>query len=78
MVLGQKKGGVPFLGQGGDPATGGGVHIPRDLVHDVRGKWSERSTRWIGAAFAVIRSIFVPTLTYGHELWLVTKRTRSG
>ncbi|KAI3371651.1 hypothetical protein L3Q82_024216 [Scortum barcoo] len=24
------------------------------------------------------RSIYVPTLTYGHELWVMTERTRSG
>ncbi|KAK3512527.1 hypothetical protein QTP70_015639 [Hemibagrus guttatus] len=55
--------------------------------------------RWIGAAAAVMRSmyrsvvvkkelsqkaklsiyqsIYVPTLTYGHELWVMTKRVRS-
>ena len=26
---------------------------------------------------SVDRLIFVPTLTYGHDLWVVTKRTRS-
>ncbi|TWW80631.1 hypothetical protein D4764_01G0004460 [Takifugu flavidus] len=25
----------------------------------------------------IYRSIFVPTLTYGHELWVMTERTRS-
>ena len=25
----------------------------------------------------VEESMFVPTLTYGHELWVVTERTRS-
>ena len=29
------------------------------------------------AKFSILRSIFVPTLTYGHELWVVTERTRS-
>ncbi len=37
--------------------------------------------RWIGATSAVMwsidRSIYVPTLTYGHELWVMTERTRS-
>uniref|UniRef100_A0A8C6MJS2 Reverse transcriptase domain-containing protein n=1 Tax=Nothobranchius furzeri TaxID=105023 RepID=A0A8C6MJS2_NOTFU len=28
------------------------------------------------AKLSVYRSIYVPTLTYGHELWVVTKRTR--
>ena len=44
---------------------------------------------WIGAASAVMRTlrrsvvvkiyplIFVPTLTYGHKLWVVTEITRS-
>ena len=26
---------------------------------------------------SIYRSIYVPTLTYGHELWVVTERTRS-
>ena len=29
------------------------------------------------AKLSVDWSIFVPTLTYGHELWVVTQRTRS-
>ena len=29
------------------------------------------------AKLSIYRSIYVPTLTYGHELWVVTKRTRS-
>jgi exonuclease III len=29
------------------------------------------------AKLAVFKSIFIPTLTYGHELWVVTERTRS-
>ncbi|TWW71090.1 hypothetical protein D4764_17G0005730 [Takifugu flavidus] len=29
------------------------------------------------AKLSIYRSIFVPTLTYGHELWVMTKRTRS-
>ena len=29
------------------------------------------------AKLSVYQSIYVPTLTYGHELWVVTKRTRS-
>jgi len=28
------------------------------------------------AKLAVYRSIFIPTLTYGHELWVMTDRTR--
>ncbi len=29
------------------------------------------------AKLSICRSIYVPTLTYGHELWVMTKRTRS-
>ena len=29
------------------------------------------------AKLSIYRSIYVPTLTYGRELWVVTKRTRS-
>jgi len=29
------------------------------------------------AKLSIYRSIYFPTLTYGHELWVVTKRTRS-
>ncbi|TWW80607.1 R2 Retrovirus-related Pol polyprotein from type I retrotransposable element [Takifugu flavidus] len=54
------------------------------------GRMEQEVDRRIGAASAVMRtlhqsvvakriyrSIFVPTLTYGHELWVMTKRTRS-
>ena len=29
------------------------------------------------AKLSIYRSVYVPTLTYGHELWVVTERTRS-
>ena len=29
------------------------------------------------ARLSAYQSIFVPTLTYGHKLWVVTERTRS-
>ncbi|KAI3374957.1 hypothetical protein L3Q82_021489 [Scortum barcoo] len=29
------------------------------------------------AKLSIYRSIYVPTLTYGHELWVMTERTRS-
>ncbi|KAK0138170.1 putative uncharacterized transposon-derived protein F52C9.6 [Merluccius polli] len=29
------------------------------------------------AKLSIYQSVFVPALTYGHELWVVTKRTRS-
>ncbi|TWW77616.1 hypothetical protein D4764_12G0010060 [Takifugu flavidus] len=55
------------------------------------GRMEQEIDRRIGAASAVTRtlhrfvvvkrdqfiSIFVPTLTYGHELWVMTERTRS-
>ena len=28
------------------------------------------------AKLSIYRSIYIPTLTYGHELWVVTERTR--
>uniref|UniRef100_A0A669EXX2 Reverse transcriptase domain-containing protein n=1 Tax=Oreochromis niloticus TaxID=8128 RepID=A0A669EXX2_ORENI len=31
----------------------------------------------VKAKLLIYRSIYVPTLTYGHELWVVTERTRS-
>ncbi|TWW55039.1 hypothetical protein D4764_09G0000880 [Takifugu flavidus] len=39
----------------------------------VREEWSRRSTAYRCRR----RSIFVPSLTYGHELWVMTERTRS-
>uniref|UniRef100_A0A674P165 Reverse transcriptase domain-containing protein n=1 Tax=Takifugu rubripes TaxID=31033 RepID=A0A674P165_TAKRU len=45
------------------------------------GRMEQEIDRRIGAASTVMRtlhrSIFVPTLTYGHELWVMTERTRS-
>lgn len=32
--------------------------------------------RQIGAVSVMMRSIYVPTLTYGRELWIVTERKR--
>ena len=29
------------------------------------------------AKLSIYRSIYVPTLTYGHELWVMTERIRS-
>lgn len=29
------------------------------------------------AKLSIYRSIFIPTLTYGHERWVMTERTRS-
>uniref|UniRef100_A0A8C6SA52 Estrogen receptor beta n=1 Tax=Neogobius melanostomus TaxID=47308 RepID=A0A8C6SA52_9GOBI len=33
--------------------------------------------RHSGAKLSIYRSIYVPTLTYGHEIWVMTERTRS-
>ncbi|KAK3561458.1 hypothetical protein QTP86_002817 [Hemibagrus guttatus] len=50
------------------------------------GRMDHEIDRWISAAAAVMRSmyrsvvvksIYVPTLTYGHELWVMTERIRS-
>jgi len=50
------------------------------------GKMEREMDRRIGAASAVMRalyrlsiyrSIYIPTLTYGHELWVVTGAVRS-
>ncbi|TWW55998.1 hypothetical protein D4764_09G0010480 [Takifugu flavidus] len=46
------------------------------------GRMEREIDRRIGAAPVrcgeeIYRSIFVPTLTYGHELWVMTERTRS-
>ena len=29
------------------------------------------------AKLSIYRSIYIPTLTYGHELWVVTERIKS-
>ncbi|TWW71143.1 hypothetical protein D4764_17G0006260 [Takifugu flavidus] len=51
------------------------------------GKMEQEIDRWIGVASArdlsqkaklsIYRLIFIATLTYGHELWVMTERTRS-
>ncbi|KAK3533855.1 hypothetical protein QTP70_032967 [Hemibagrus guttatus] len=50
------------------------------------GRMDHEIDRWISAAAAVmwsmyrsvvVKSIYVPTLTYGHELWVMTERIRS-
>ncbi|CAM4556599.1 unnamed protein product [Leuciscus chuanchicus] len=60
------------------------------VLYRSEGRMEREIDRRIGAASAVKwsmyrsvvvkpidRSIYVPTLTYGHELWVMTKRTRS-
>ncbi|TWW74403.1 hypothetical protein D4764_14G0004060 [Takifugu flavidus] len=74
---------MPPPGQGGDPAPSGGAQVPWGLVNDVRSR--DRGHRSVvvkrelsqKGKLSIYRSIFVPTLTYGHELWVMTKRTRS-
>ncbi|KAK7884420.1 hypothetical protein WMY93_027543 [Mugilogobius chulae] len=98
MVLDRKK--VPC------PLQVGGESLPQveefkylGVLFTSEGKMEHEIDRWIGAASAVMqslyqtvvvkkelsqkaklsiyRSIYVPTLTYGHELWVMTERTRS-
>ncbi|KAK3522059.1 hypothetical protein QTP70_022619, partial [Hemibagrus guttatus] len=94
--------------QGGEACTlqVGGEFLPQveefkylRVLFTSEGRMDREIDRWIGAAAAVMRSmyrsvvvkkelswkaklsiyqsIYVPTLTYGHELWVMTKRIRS-
>ncbi|KAI3371631.1 hypothetical protein L3Q82_024197, partial [Scortum barcoo] len=38
---------------------------------------SEEGAESKGMKLSIYRSVYVPTLTYGHELWVMTERTRS-
>ncbi|KAK3534172.1 hypothetical protein QTP86_002515 [Hemibagrus guttatus] len=88
------------------PRQVGGEFIPQveefkylGVLFMSEGRMERETDRWIGAAAAVMQSmywfvvvkkelsrkvklsiyqsIYVPTLTYGHELWVMTERTRS-
>ena len=59
--------------RGMDRRIGAASAVMQALRRFVRSK-GELSRK---AKHSVYWSIFVPSLTYGHELWLVTKRTRS-
>ena len=52
----------------------------QSLVHIAGSKSEQEIDRWIGATLKVMqtvkRSIYVPTLTHGHELCVVTKIMR--
>jgi hypothetical protein len=56
-----------------DRRIGAAAAVMRQLYRGVVCK-RELSNR---AKLAVFKSIFVPTLTYGHELWVMTRKTRS-
>jgi exonuclease III len=70
--------GVVFANDGSwdreiDRRIGAAAGVMRQLYRGVVGK-RELSDK---AKLSVFKSIFVPTLTYGHELWVMNKRTRS-
>ncbi|TWW80691.1 hypothetical protein D4764_01G0005060 [Takifugu flavidus] len=47
------------------------------VKEEIRPKWRSSSTSGSCSGVREEWSIFVPTLTYGHELWVMTERTRS-
>ncbi|TWW77030.1 hypothetical protein D4764_12G0004200 [Takifugu flavidus] len=76
----------------GTSLLGRGWTLYHSGVADVREEWSRRigaastvmrTLHWSVVVNrelrqkAIYRSIFVPTLTYGHELWVMTERTKS-
>ncbi|KAK7929823.1 hypothetical protein WMY93_006218 [Mugilogobius chulae] len=74
MVLDRKK--VPCLSRMEreiDRRIGAASAVMRSLYRTVVVK-KELSRK---AKLSIYRSIYVPTLTYGHELWVMTERTRS-
>uniref|UniRef100_A0A672GTN4 Reverse transcriptase domain-containing protein n=4 Tax=Salarias fasciatus TaxID=181472 RepID=A0A672GTN4_SALFA len=56
-----------------DRRIGAAAAVMRSLYRSVVVK-KELSRK---AKLSIYRSIYVPTLTYGHELWVMTERTRS-
>ncbi|KAI3354015.1 hypothetical protein L3Q82_018573 [Scortum barcoo] len=68
MVTRPEKGGVPSPG-GVESVRSYAVGVYRTVV--VKKELSRK------AKLSIYRSIYVPTLTYGHELWVMTERTRS-
>ena len=70
--------GVLFTSEGGmerevDRWIGAAAAVMRSLYRSVVVK-KELSRK---AKLSIYQSIYVPTLTYGHELWIMTERTRS-
>ncbi|MDG2594891.1 hypothetical protein P7M37_24235, partial [Vibrio parahaemolyticus] len=47
------------------------------VLYTSESRMEREMNRRFGAASAIYWSIYVPTLTYGHELWVVTERMRS-
>ncbi|KAI3372494.1 hypothetical protein L3Q82_022695 [Scortum barcoo] len=72
MVTRPEKGGVPSPG-GVERRIGAASAVMRSVYRTVVVK-KELSRK---AKLSIYRSIYVPTLTYGHELWVMTERTRS-
>ncbi|KAI3368927.1 hypothetical protein L3Q82_025906 [Scortum barcoo] len=59
-----------------DRRIGAASAVMRSVYRTVRGgEEGAESKGW--RSFSIYRSIYVPTLTYGHELWVMTERTRS-
>jgi hypothetical protein len=56
-----------------DARIAGAGAIMRQLQHSV----IRRDEIGVKAKLAVFNSVFVPVLTYGHELWVMTERIRS-
>ena len=56
-----------------DRRIGAASAVMRSLYRSVVGK-KELSRK---AKLSIYRSIYVPTLTYGHKLWVMTERIRS-
>ncbi|KAI3367177.1 hypothetical protein L3Q82_008232 [Scortum barcoo] len=94
-----EKGGMPSPGGWRGPASSGGVQVSRPgVLFTSEGKIEREIDRRIGAASAVMRSvyrtvvvkkelsrkaklsiyrsIYAPTLTYGHELWVMTEKDK--
>ncbi|KAI3369681.1 hypothetical protein L3Q82_024524 [Scortum barcoo] len=57
-----------------DRRIGAASAVMRSVYRTVVVKKEELSRK---AKLSIYRSIYVPTLTYGHELWVMTERTRS-
>ncbi|KAI3353065.1 hypothetical protein L3Q82_019630 [Scortum barcoo] len=69
MVLDRKRVACALSRRIGAASSSYAVGVP-----DRRGEEGAESKK---AKLSIYRSIYVPTLTYGHELWVMTERTRS-
>ncbi|KAI3351986.1 hypothetical protein L3Q82_020805 [Scortum barcoo] len=50
---------------------------PQSYAVGVPDRRGEEGAESKAMKLSIYRSIYVPTLTYGHELWVMTERTRS-